>query len=145
MCRILTQEGEKGRQNLKRADSLNKTGKREEERTSRREGGDEFSRLTRHRGRACLISARRRRCGASAFGLSALSLHPFSKRLEHPVINNGAFWKLRSHGEVITVIVSYARPRARIGARTSARHVPKLTMMTTIKNNPLSDFLIRYL
>lgn len=64
----------------------------------RREEDDESSRLTHHRRRACLISVRRRRCGASAFGLSALSLHPFSKRPEHPVINNGAFWSLQVTG-----------------------------------------------
>lgn len=84
----------------------------EDDETNGREGGDESSRLTRHRGRACLISVRRRRCGASAFGPSALSLHPFLKRPEHPVINNGAFWSLRVTGRMTTmVIVSYAGPR----------------------------------
>lgn len=88
------------------------TGGGEDDETNGREGGDESSRLTRHRGRACLISVRRRRCGASAFGPSALSLHPFLKRPEHPVINNGAFWSLRVTGRMTTmVIVSYAGPR----------------------------------
>ena len=57
---------------------------RERESGGRRGGRDESSRLTRHRGRACLISARRRRCGASAFGPSALSLHPFQAGCNTP-------------------------------------------------------------
>lgn len=78
----------------KNEDEEEKEGKAKESETNRRGKGDESSRLTRHCGRACLISVRRRRCGASAFGSSVLSLHPFSKQPEHPVINNGAFWNL---------------------------------------------------
>lgn len=54
---------------------------------ARRGGRDESSRLTRHRGRACLISARRTRCGASGPARSVLA--PLSTRPQHPAINNG--------------------------------------------------------
>lgn len=76
----------------------------ERESGTRREGRDESSRLTRHRGRACLISARRTRCGASAFGPASgpvLSLHPF-----HPAINNGGMTT-----NTTMVIVSYVALR----------------------------------